>query len=192
MIADDPDIDADWRGPFDFESDALFTDVAAGRITERDYWTQRSTELADTLGLVDGASAMRRVFAADEARVVRSELVELARDLRAAGFRTGILTNDLAKFHGGAWEDDLPSLTTFPVHVDLSHTATLKPHPEAYRLGVEAMGLPAEDVLFVDDQPVNVAGALAAGMQAIRFDVVRPSASLAAIRNICGIPNPLS
>ena len=156
MLATHPTIDVAWRGPFEPGSDHLFADVAEGTMTEREYWQHRAGELAGHLELADPADAMRHVFSAPEAEVVRSEVIALVTELDAAGFKTGILTNDLAKFHGGRWWDDLPSLAGFTFHVDLSHTETLKPHPEAYRLGTDEMGLAPHEVLFVDDQPVNI------------------------------------
>lgn len=38
-----------------------------------------------------------------------------------------------------------------------------KPAKEAYTSAVEALGVPAADLVFIDDRQVNVDGALAAG-----------------------------
>ena len=61
--------------------------------------------------------------------------------------------------------------------VDATHTGILKPDPRAYAAVVEALGVPARDCVFVDDQPRNVEGARRAGMQAVAFDVTAPAAS---------------
>ena len=45
----------------------------------------------------------------------------------------------------------------------------LKPDPAFYREAVRHTGLPAGEVLFIDDNPANVQGALAVGMQARLF-----------------------
>ena len=73
------------------------------------------------------------------------------------------------------------------MHVDLSHTDILKPHPEAFRLGTEEMGLAPEEVLFVDDQPVNIEGASRAGLQTLEFDVTDVRTSIDAIRRLTGL-----
>ena len=187
MIAQRGLVDVAWRGPFDPASDSLFRQVADGSITERAYWKHRSEEVAHLLGLPDGVAAMLQVFAAPETDVVRHEIIDLATDLEAAGFATGILTNDLAKFHGEHWREDLPSLTRFDVRVDLSHTSTLKPHPQSFRLGTEAMGLEPADVLFVDDQPVNIAGANDAGLVTLLFDVTDVVGSVDRVRAAAGL-----
>ena len=45
----------------------------------------------------------------------------------------------------------------------------IKPHPEAYRAVLAALGADPADVTFVDDRPANVAGAAAVGMRALLF-----------------------
>ena len=75
----------------------------------------------------------------------------------------------------------------FTHHVDLSHTNTLKPHPKAYLLGTDAMGLEPGEVLFVDDQPVNIAGAASAGLLTHHFDVMNVAGSVDAIRLRTGL-----
>jgi putative hydrolase of the HAD superfamily len=181
------DLTESWRGPFDPASDPLFADVASGRMTERAYWAHRVEELAPVLGGGDPQRVMAGIFAAPEHEVLRREVLELIDDLESAGLAIGLLTNDLAKFHGGGWEDALPSLARITPLVDLSHTEILKPHPDAYRAGVDALGAAAGGVLFVDDQPVNVDGAVAAGLQAVHFDVTDPFATIDVVRDRTGI-----
>ncbi len=45
-----------------------------------------------------------------------------------------------------------------------------KPGIEIYRRALDILGKPAERVLFIDDRAENAAGAVAAGMKAIRFE----------------------
>lgn len=46
----------------------------------------------------------------------------------------------------------------------------IKPDPEIYRIHAEAFGLKPAATLFIDDSPANVAGAKAAGWQAVLFE----------------------
>ena len=71
---------------------------------------------------------------------------------------------------------DLESLFAycFPSH----RTARLKPDSEAYTGAAADMGLAPADVLFLDDNRLNVAAATAAGMRAGRVDGVRGAAAL--------------
>ena len=50
-----------------------------------------------------------------------------------------------------------------------AHEGLLKPDPAIFRLFLERYGRDASRCLFIDDSQRNVDGALAAGMQAIRF-----------------------
>jgi putative hydrolase of the HAD superfamily len=45
-----------------------------------------------------------------------------------------------------------------------------KPEPAIYRRALDILGRPAERVLFIDDREENVAGAITAGMKAIRYE----------------------
>ena len=46
---------------------------------------------------------------------------------------------------------------------------TVKPNPAIYRLFTEEFGLREEECVFIDDAPINVAGAVACGWQGIVF-----------------------
>jgi putative hydrolase of the HAD superfamily len=45
-----------------------------------------------------------------------------------------------------------------------------KSEPAIYRRALDILGRPAERILFIDDREENVAGAITAGMKAIRFE----------------------
>jgi FMN hydrolase / 5-amino-6-(5-phospho-D-ribitylamino)uracil phosphatase len=49
-------------------------------------------------------------------------------------------------------------------------TRVRKPDPRAYELAARRLGLPPEQVLFVDDRVINCDAARAVGMSAIHFD----------------------
>ena len=174
-----------WTGPFDVGADALWKRVLAGELTEREYWATRAAELRPPLDL----KTMFRSFyePADEARLVRPAVAALVDEARAAGRRTGILTNDLRAFHGDEWAAQFKVLRDTEVLVDGSVTGVLKPHRRAYELGVAALGVPAGDVVFVDDLVANVEGAVAAGLRAVWFDVTDVADSVRRIRDALGL-----
>lgn len=52
----------------------------------------------------------------------------------------------------------------------LSHEiGVIKPNPLAYETAASRLGVPESSCVFLDDQPQNVAGAQAVGMQALQF-----------------------
>jgi putative hydrolase of the HAD superfamily len=172
-----------WRGPLNPAGDPLWRHMQAERITERQYWAMRSAEVAELVGEDWGVYGLQ-----ERAAVVcgqawfRAEIVDLLDDARAAGIRTGVLTNELALFHTQEWLDAVPALKRIDAVVDATFTKVLKPDPRAYEMALEALQARPGQTLFVDDQLRNVRGAEAAGMQALHFDVRQPAEMIAEIR----------
>lgn len=167
-----------WRGPFDPDSDPLWQDMQAGRISERDYWHRRTREVAE-LARRDWrqmSDFVRAARGADPQAVIRPEFLAAMARARAAGVQLAILSNELDLFYGADFRDRLPFLADFNAIVDATHTGILKPDPRAYRACLDALGVAARDCVFVDDQPRNVAGARAVGLAAVQFDVADPAA----------------
>ena len=52
----------------------------------------------------------------------------------------------------------------------------LKPDPRIYQLAARRLSVRCQDVVFLDDQPVNLAGAADVGMTAVPVDVTDPGA----------------
>jgi putative hydrolase of the HAD superfamily len=156
------------------EGDELWQAMLREEVTERGYWAQRAAEIGRVLGH-EGWTTLDLItllYDCPESEYVNAELVDLMVDVRAAGLPVIALTNDLTDFHGQAWVDTQGWLKHFDVVVDGSTTGVLKPAPEAYALAVAAAGVPAEEAVYLDDMPVNVAGGIAAGLQTIevRYD----------------------
>jgi putative hydrolase of the HAD superfamily len=171
------------RGPFAPDTDPEFRDVLTGALTERDYWARRAERAAPVLGIPpDTRSFMRVLFDAPEDRLVRPEVRDLMEEARGVGVTVGLLTNDLRDFHGRAWVESLRVFATADVTIDGSLTGVLKPDPRAYELALEALDLPAAEVVFLDDQPVNVRGAVAVGLQVVAVDVTTPASAVSRTR----------
>ena len=138
-------------------------------VTEREYWADRARKLGRALGHHDWSTRelIDWLYHDPDADFLNEEVVELMTDTRAAGLPLVALTNDLVDFHGQEWADAQDWLKHFDEVVDGSLTGVLKPDPAAYRLAIAATGVPAEDIVYLDDMPVNVAGGLAVGLQAI-------------------------
>lgn len=170
-----------WRGPFDPSSDALWRRMAAGEISERDYWAERTREVGALLGetWTEMQTLVQRARGAEPERVLRPETLALVEAAQAAGCRLAILSNELDLFYGPALRRRLDCLRRFDCVVDATYTGILKPDRRAYEQVVRELGVPAAACLFVDDQPRNVEGAVAAGLQAVWFDVRDPGRACA-------------
>lgn len=183
--------DFDWRGPFDVSTDPLWAQSMSGEITEREYWHQRSSVYHPDDD-DPTHTFMRTLYEQDEAVIVRPEIVALLDDLRAAGIRTAVLTNDLAAFHPPEWIERMTVIRRFDPLIDLSHVGYLKPQPEAFEHALKSLGVSREDaasIVFLDDQPRNVAGAEACGLRGVHFNPVEVEASLATLRAEAGLPS---
>jgi putative hydrolase of the HAD superfamily len=151
------------------ERDELWQQVLRHQIGEREYWTQRAAELGAAVGETwDFRALMDRFYALPEEEWLCAGTIELMTDVKAAGLRVGALTNDMTAFHGPEWVARQEHLKLFDVIVDASLTGVMKPDPRAFRGGAEALGVPAEQIVFLDDMPWNIEGARQAGMTAVR------------------------
>ena len=141
-------------------------DYDRGHHTGREYWL----EAGRSVGVELTGSAVDALIAADTDlwTQVNQPMVEWAARLQAAGTRTGILSNLGDAMTAGVLTRQ-PWLAGFQ-HALFSHTVKMaKPETAIYILAAQGLGCRAEDILFIDDREDNIAGALAAGMQAILY-----------------------
>ena len=89
------------------------------------------------------------------------EMVDLIRDLRADGHRIGLLTNSFAEFQPTLRKQ--LDFNLFDVFVDSSDVGFRKPEPEIYRIVTGRLGVPPEQIIYLDDFHANIEGAQAAG-----------------------------
>lgn len=168
-----------WRGPFAPESDPLWRDMQADKISERDYWRQRTQEVAKLVGadwreMSDFVKAAR---GADPLPIIRPEALAAIERAKNAGKKLAVLSNELDLFYGAAFREKLPFLKDFAVISDATYTGILKPDPSAYLDCLDQLNLPPQACVFVDDQLRNIKGADKIGLQTVHFDVKTPAAS---------------
>lgn len=132
-----------------------------GLIEHGEFWG--SVELRTGVALAEDRRAglwERREIAESQA-----EVMELAEELRERGIVTGILSNvvtPVAEFlHAGR------HYRGFEPVILSCEVGYAKPDPEIYRIALEALELPGEEVLFIDDQPENLEAARELGMEVI-------------------------
>ncbi len=116
--------------------------------------------------------------------VANEPVVELVHELRAAGLRLGVLTNNVAEFRP-LWWPLLPFAEWFDDIVDSHEVGLRKPDPAIYQLALARLGAEAGRAAFLDDAPTNVAGAERVGMLAVVVDE-DPTAAVAQVRRWAG------
>jgi len=166
-------------GPFTPGGDARYERVLSGDEDEFLFWQDQANRLRDLLGLVGEdptQSLIATLFEAAEGDLVRPGIWPTLDTLQGFGIRTGVLSNHLALFHHPEAISDV--IARFEPVIDLSYAAILKPDPRAFENALEVLGEPdPATVCHVDDLPVHVAGAEAAGLRGFRFDPLDPSGS---------------
>ena len=164
------------RGPLDPGGDALWQQHYRGEITERDYWLTFAAKAQEKGAPLDGhPTLMRAMFQQPGVEAVRPEGLAVVQACREAGLKVGILTNELMDFQGREWVEAQEWFDWFPVLVDSSELGARKPDPEPYRVAIEQMGLPADQIVFIDDNPTYVKGGVKAGLRSVLLDVRDPA-----------------
>ncbi|UUU23964.1 HAD family hydrolase [Streptomyces sp. DSM 40750] len=142
-------------------------DLETGRCTESEMVERVLAELPGGRGrdLLGGRDFGELWF---RARTVNEEMVAFVRSLRQDGYRTALLTNNVAEW-GPRWRAQLPVDELFDVVVDSSAEGVRKPDPEIYRRLLERLPAAPHECMFVDDLEENCSTASDLGMFAVPF-----------------------
>ena len=92
-------------------------------------------------------------------------VVHRVRELRAEGYRTAILTNNVKEW-GSFWKESIP-IDLFDLVVDSCEVGLRKPDPAIFRLTCERLGVVPEAAVFLDDTRRHVEAARSVGLHAI-------------------------
>jgi epoxide hydrolase-like predicted phosphatase len=133
----------------------LLIALETGEVDEADF----EPRFADLLGV--GASGLiDRLFAGS---APDEEMVDAVRRARAAGVRTGLVSNSWGTRR---YPTELLG-ELFDGVVISGEVGIRKPAPEIYRLGAERIGREPETCVFVDDLPFNLSPAAELGMATV-------------------------
>jgi putative hydrolase of the HAD superfamily len=178
----------DWAGPFDPETDSDWQEFQSGGMTEREYWARRCAEFHHLSGEpAEMPFFMAHLYSGTEDELVRPEARDLIREAKAAGIPVAVLTNDLTAFHDQVWLDRMSIIRDFDFMVDGRSDGVMKPDARAYTLMAERIGVEPSECVFIDDQPVNLAGAERVGMRTVHLDPVDPGPGFATARRMLGL-----
>jgi epoxide hydrolase-like predicted phosphatase len=149
-------------GAYDADTDHPWHRLERGELTLLEA-RQAIFELGDPEHRIDLFEALGSLRNAS----VRADMIEVAREARARGVKTAIVTNNVREF-GDAWRAMLPAEDLFDAIVDSAHVGLRKPDPRIFQLALERLGgvLPA-DAVFLDDYEGNVAAAERLGIRGI-------------------------
>ena len=92
-------------------------------------------------------------------------MVHRVRELRAEGYRTAILTNNIKEW-GPFWKGSIP-IDLFDLVVDSCEVGLRKPDPAIVQLACERLGVAPEAAVFLDDTRIHVESARQVGLHAV-------------------------
>ena len=112
------------------------------------------------------------------------EMTDAVEALRRSGVRTGVLSNSwwFPMYDKPFYE------RAFDVQVVSGRVGVRKPERRMFELGLEALGIPAERILFVDDFEENLPPARELGMAVFLHDPADPARTVAELERRFGVP----
>lgn len=139
-------------------------DLETGRIDAAEFERLLAVELAtdepDPAQARRTAGMLARMFSGMR---VEPSMIDVLRTARAAGLRTGLLSNSWGlDYERDGWD------TLFDAVVISGEVGLRKPDPAIYALAAQRMALPPEQIVFVDDLRPNVRAAVEAGMVGVQ------------------------
>lgn len=165
------------RGPLDLQGDERWQRYLDGEATEREYWLDFAAKAQANGAPLDGhPTLMRAMFQTPGIAATRPEAINLCIRAKQIGIRLGILTNELMDFQGREWVEAQEWYPWFPVLIDSTELGVRKPDPYPYEVAIQQMGMPASDIVFIDDNPTYVRGGEAVGLTSLLLDVRDPAA----------------
>jgi len=160
------------------EAQRLLHRLEVGEIDHR----EAQPRLARIIGLPeDGSDELFAGLYADVHLV--PEMTQAVEALHASGVRTGVLSN--------SWwlpvYDHPFYARAFDVQVISGQVGVRKPERAMFERGVEALGVPAEQIVFVDDFEENLPPARAMGMTGVLHAPADPARTVAELERVFGV-----
>ena len=119
--------------------------------------------------------------------LVHEAMVQTLRDIKAAGYATAIITNNVKEFREG-WRSLIPVDTLIDRVFDSSELGMRKPNPAIFQHALREMGVtdPSRAV-FLDDVPQNVQSAADLGLHGIHVED-DPHSAIQTLRQLLHLP----
>jgi len=117
-------------------------------------------------GVVRAATDLYEAWSACHHFTLYEEVPEVLRDLRAGGYRIGLISNSDRALDDFERHFELDGL--FDVAISSSDHGFMKPHPSIFEEGLRRAGVTAPEAVMVGDSvPHDIAGALRLGMRGV-------------------------
>ncbi len=174
-------------GTYDSDDDHPWHRLERGELPLEDARRQ-IVELSRAAGLpdLDPIDVLSTMGSSGEPRTFMTDLVT---DIRTAGMRTGLVTNNVAEF-AIFWRNIVPLDELFDDVIDSSAVGVRKPSSAIFALACDRLGVEPARTVFVDDYEGNVTGARRAGLVSIccGYTVDTARAAVAELRRLLRLP----
>jgi epoxide hydrolase-like predicted phosphatase len=148
-------------GSYDHDTDHVWHRCERGEL-DLDATRRAITDAGRERGLEIDLFEMLKYMSSDGGP--RAAVIDRTRQLRADGYRTALVTNNVVEFRQ-FWRQMVPLDELFDVVVDSSEVGVRKPDPRIYHLTLEHLGgIEPSRSVFLDDYPGNVEAARRLGM----------------------------
>jgi len=107
----------------------------------------------------------------------------------AQHYRVGLLTNIMPGFINVMMQKGLLPSVAYQQIIDSSVVKAIKPETRIYNIATERAGVPASEILFIDDSRVNLMAAEKHGWHVLWVDDYRPDESVARIKSALELTN---
>lgn len=138
------------------------------------------TELGTRAGL--SVSPLDLLIKMGSEKVIHQAMIDVAREIKAAGLATAIITNNVREF-SDSWRQMIPVDEIIDEVFDSSFMGVRKPSPVIYQQALAAMQVEPARAVFLDDLPANVDAAKSLGMHGIWVEA-DPLPAIAALRQL--------
>lgn len=160
-------------GGYDQDTDHPWHRLERGEVTMADAIAAITALGADAGHALDPIAMLTSGFGDS---VIREDVVGLTREVRAAGMRTAIITNNIKEL-SASWRALLPVEELFDLVVDSCEEGVRKPDQRIFRITLDRLdGLEPHRAVFLDDAPGNVRSARSMGLHAIEVGTEHDSA----------------
>jgi putative hydrolase of the HAD superfamily len=140
--------------------------LETGRLSELDFMAALSVELSRARGTTVSLEGFGESLFAGLAP--NDRFLAFMRTLRTRGHVLAICTNNVREW-SERWRAMIPVEELFDVVVDSSELGIRKPDARIYETTLTALGVAAQEAVFIDDLEINCEAAAGLGMHAVWF-----------------------
>jgi len=172
-------------GDYGHDTDHPWHRLERGEISMVDY-RDSLAELVMKAGLTPVPDSSTETRSEDLFRFEPCEpMIELVHDLRSAGIKVSVLTNNIREFRP-LWWSMIDFSSVFDDVVDSHEVGLRKPNPAIYELALQRLNTKPQSTAFLDDAVSNVKAANMVGLHGIWVER-DPQPAISAVRQLAGL-----